>query len=232
MTIFVESVDLSTLGAGIERYHSTRRRGVVGMSFCAGTRFDLFSFYFLFSYTFVFTHFSLSLSLYCFLRFPASFLFVTISLFSHFNMSRNAYNASSDPEVPSSPVGESSDAADTNAACDIQATDINIDRCVPCWSVVEYKTGYAEMLDARRFGVMFSDGCNGFMVERRNVPRHTDIATLNKRLRFCGGGALDRCRTLFGLISRQFAKWKKLRVFVDCYASCGMLKLRWSGWMT
>lgn len=52
----------------------------------------------------------------------------------------NANNARDDPKVPSSRVGESSDAADAHATSDIRVADIEFDRRALSWSVPKNKT--------------------------------------------------------------------------------------------
>lgn len=107
--------------------------------------------------------------------FFSSFLFI---------MSSNSNGGRSGPGLPSFRVGKSSHAAYTNANSYIRATDVEIDRCVRSWSVAECKTRYADMLDARRFGGMFSDSFNAFMVDHQNVRGNTNT------------GAWDRSWTL------------------------------------
>lgn len=64
-------------------------------------------------------------------------------------------NANVAPAVPSSRVEDTSRAVDVDTTSDSQLTDIKIDRGVQSWSVIEYKTGYAETVDARRCGLTF-----------------------------------------------------------------------------
>lgn len=72
-------------------------------------------------------------------------------------------------------------AANGNATSDAQVTNIKIDRGVSSWSVLVYKTHYAETLTARPFGANFSDGMNTCMVDRQNVRRDIDIGAWKRR---------------------------------------------------
>lgn len=96
-------------------------------------------------------------------------------------MSRKTNDASSNPAMPFSGVGRSSQIADANTASDTRAAGIEIDRGVPSWSVAEYETHYVYKLEARRFGVMFSDGSNSFWFDHWNDRQDTDVGAWIRR---------------------------------------------------
>lgn len=128
-------------------------------------------------------------------------------------------------EVTSSGVGEYLHAADPNATSAIRATDIEIDRGVSSPSVTEYKTHYADTLDARWFGAMFMDGFNVIMFDRQNVRQDKNIGLGMDDGRFCGDGTPGRRRTYLGLICLSLAIRKRLGALLVSYTSCGMLTL-------
>lgn len=90
-------------------------------------------------------------------------------------MSRNRNDTNIGPAVPPSRAEDTSQVVDASAASGTRVGDIDIDRGVRSWSVVEYKTRYVDTIDARRFGAMFLDGANSFVFDCRNSRRDTDI---------------------------------------------------------
>lgn len=129
------------------------------------------------------------------LPFLLSFYFVFNTFNFSFKFLNMFANANVDPVLPSSKVEDTLRAADVCATGDARATGIEINRGVPGWSVIEYKTRYADTLDARRFGAMFLDESNAFMVDRRNVRRDTDIGAWERPStllrRWCPGTLKD-----------------------------------------
>lgn len=89
-----------------------------------------------------------------------------------FIMSLSAKDASGNLVVPSSGVGESSQIADANATTNTLATDVKIGHKDPSWSIAEYMTRYANTLDARRFGTIFSDSTNFFFLSSERASGH------------------------------------------------------------
>lgn len=77
-----------------------------------------------------------------------------------------------------------------NASSNTKVVEIEIDRDVASWSVAENKQDYADMSEARRLRVMFSDGTKSFMFDRRNVRRGKNFVAWAGRLTFYGGGAV------------------------------------------
>lgn len=115
----------------------------------------------------------------------SSFIFFPFAIsFSLVIISRDASDACDNLAVPSSRVGECSQIADGNATSNARATDTKIDRGVTSRSAAEYKTLYADILDARQLGVRFSDGVNSFIFGRRNVYWDSEIGAWNRRLPF------------------------------------------------
>lgn len=69
----------------------------------------------------------------------------------------NENDANVNSAVPSSGDVEVSQVAEVNADSDSHVTNTSIAHEVPCLSVAEYITRYADTLEARWFGAMFSD---------------------------------------------------------------------------
>lgn len=96
-------------------------------------------------------------------------------------MSHNVKNTHVAPDAPAAPAAPSEMSEDTSFIADAisisgtQVVDIEIDRRVASWSVAEYKTRYADTLNAWRFCAMFLDGVYWFMFDRRNVCQDTYI---------------------------------------------------------
>lgn len=109
-------------------------------------------------------------------------------------LSLNSKDAIVNRAKPSSGVEEISQVVHANGS-DTPVTDIDIDREVPSRTITEYKTGYADRLDARQFGAWFSDRGNLFMFVRGNVRQDRDIGAWNWRgtlfRRWCTATSLD-----------------------------------------
>lgn len=82
------------------------------------------------------------------------------------------------PAAPLSRVEISSQVGGTNTVSSTQVADIEIHRRVPSWFLAEFKTRYADILNIQRFPVIFSDGANSFMFDRRNDRRDRNISAL------------------------------------------------------
>lgn len=80
---------------------------------------------------------------------------------------------------------------DASVTSDIRAIDTEIDRDVPSLSFAEYKTRFADTLDARRLGAVVSDEANLFMFDRWDVVQDKDTCAWNRRCmlleRWCSG---------------------------------------------
>lgn len=96
-------------------------------------------------------------------------------------MSRASKHWSGILAEPSSGVGKSSRVEDSNDNSKTRATDTEIDRGVPSWSAAVNKTRYADVMDNRRFCVMFSDRSDLVMFDGRNIRRDTDISACNRK---------------------------------------------------
>lgn len=180
----------------------------------------------LFSHVFVITIFSLSF--FCFLPFR---FFHFSYFFFFFIMYPNASNAKVSQAVPFSVVEEVPQVANAKVTSDARVTDIEIDRAVPYWPILEYKTNYTVTLDAQRFGERFSDGANLFMLDHRNVPL-TRISTLGiKNGQFWGDDVLVRRKMCSGSTFRSFAMQKELVTpsFTKPLAECWCcVRISWS----
>lgn len=83
------------------------------------------------------------------------------------------------PTVLSLLIGEFLQIADLHATTDTGMIIIKIDRGVASLRVAEYKTGYEDTLDSRRFGATFSNGAHSFIFDLLNVRKDTDIDARN-----------------------------------------------------
>lgn len=113
-------------------------------------------------------------------------------------MSHNANDYHIVPAAPSFRVKGTLQVTDAVMAGRSQIIDIAIDREVPSCTVVDYKTHFADTLDAWRFRVMLSNGGNLFIFDLQNVRRVTYIGAWARRWmilrRWCSG----MLKTVFG----------------------------------
>lgn len=110
------------------------------------------------------------------LSFPSSYL-LSIFFFCFFTVS----NCANEDHVASAMsvlrVEDTSPFVKEIAASSTEVIDVEIDCKIRSWSVVEYKSRYADTLHVGWFRAFFSDGTHLFTFDRHNVLRNTDIGT-------------------------------------------------------
>lgn len=182
-------------------------------------------FSFLFTPKFVLTLKLLLLSFVFFITLSSIFRFYLFP-WHFFVMSRSANGVRENPAMLSSGVRKNAQVADANATSNTRATDIEIDRGVPTWSVAEHKARYADILDTRWFSVIFWTVliCLFLIVRTFTVIRMLVLVIESGRI--CGDGAAGLWKTWTSLTFLSFAMRMKLISSVVYFAACGFLMLR------